>query len=319
VLTGSSPKAFADAVKRARAFGACDFLFSLERVWNCEAYRAGDGVHRAWLERRAAAEPLWRRWGRWFNRKHAELLKLEERLFSPEGAGLIIANSRMVKEEIVRHYGYPAERIRVIYNGLPRPPRQAAGSAEAELRARIRTQFRTQLGAGEEECLILFAGSGWERKGLRQAIEAVNEARFGRKARLIVAGKGNPGCMPRSGRVWYAGPVKSRQEMEAYYAGCDLFVLPTLYDPFSNASLEAFAAGLPVITTQANGFSEVLRPGEEGEALPDPLDVAALARALESWSDPARAAAIRPHNAARAAEFSIEANVRETLAALGLQ
>ncbi len=309
VLPGGSPRVFADAVERERAAGACDFLFSLERVWRCDAYRAGDGVHRAWLERRKAGEPFWKRWGRAFNGKHRELLALEEKLFSPEGAGRVIANSRMVKEEIVCCYGYPAERIEVVYNGLP-----GTGAADPQARASL----RAELGFAEEDCMILFAGSGWERKGLRQAVEAVNRARFARRTRLVVAGRGNPRGFPLSDRVHLAGPVASPRVMEAYYAAADLFLLPTLYDPFSNASLEALAAGLPVITTTANGFSEIIRPGVEGEAVADPFDVGAIARALEAWSDPARQAAIRPCLRELGSRFSIEANVRDTLSALKL-
>ena len=48
------------------------------------------------------------------------------------------------------------------------------------------------------------------------------------------------------------------RDLALLYAAADIFILPTLYDPFSNASLEALAAGLPVITTRGNGFSEVI-------------------------------------------------------------
>src|SRR5256885_5550154 len=44
------------------------------------------------------------------------------------------------------------------------------------------------------------------------------------------------------------------RDMPALYGSADVFLLPTVYDPFSNACLEALAAGLPVITTKANGF-----------------------------------------------------------------
>ena len=53
--------------------------------------------------------------------------------------------------------------------------------------------------------------------------------------------------------------------MPALYAAVDVFVLPTIYDPFSNACLEALAAGLPVLTTTANGFAEILTPGVTGD------------------------------------------------------
>ncbi|MCX6966476.1 MAG: glycosyltransferase family 4 protein [Verrucomicrobia bacterium] len=296
-VPGSNPVAFANALEKARAATPCDYLFSLERLWACDAYRAGDGVHRAWLKRRDRMEPSWKRWTRGLNPKHRQLLALEARLFSSEGAGIVIANCRMVKEEIVREYGYPAERIHVVYNGLP-----VSNAPSAELRA----QTRAQLGLAASDYVMLFAGSGWERKGLATAIQAVQQLNAACRPLLLVAGKGS-GYQP-SERVRFLGPVR---QMAACYAAADLFVLPTLYDPFSNACLEALAAGLPVMTTAANGFSEILQPGIEGEVLEDPMDSAALARAMKAWSDPARRDTIRPRL------LELEANLRNTLAAIG--
>ena len=303
-LPGASPIAFANALQKKRTEGACDYLFSLERVWACDAYRAGDGVHRSWLGRRSKFEPFWKRWGRAFNPKHRQLLALESRLFSPEGAGLVIANCRMVKDEIIREYGYPTDRIHVVYNGLP------AFTPSPELRS----QMRHQLGLAESDYVVLFAGSGWERKGLQAAIEGVQKVTGSCRPLLLVAGRGNPRNYHGGERVRFLGPVR---EMAALYAAADVFLLPTWYDPFSNACLEALAAGLPVITTIANGFSEILKPGVEGEILEKPADSTAIARAIEAWSDPARRAAIRPRLLELAGQFTIEANVRNTLAAIG--
>ncbi|HWL51770.1 MAG TPA: glycosyltransferase family 4 protein [Chthoniobacteraceae bacterium] len=301
-IATETPRAFAEAVERQWPQSGCDYLFSLERVWRCDAYRAGDGVHRAWLERREALEPLWKRLGRRFNRKHRQLLEIEARLFSPEGAGVVIANSHLVKDEITAHYDYPAERIHVVYNGLP--PQEAPAPGERE---RLRARF----GFRETTSVFLFAGSGWERKGLAWAIRAFRRA-APRDAALLVAGKGNPAKMPKHTQVHYAGPVRPA-EMPAFYAAADAFILPTLYDPFSNATLEAFAAGLPVITTRSNGFSEVITSGIEGSLIAHPSDLDGLAKAITFWSDRHRCEAIRPRLVERGRGFSIEANLQATL------
>ena len=299
-IVSDSPKKFADSLVALRARDECDFLFSLERIHTCDAYRAGDGVHAAWLERRAGFEPFWKPWLRQYNAKHRETLALEKHLFGPDGARLVIANSRMVQAEIEQHFGYPAERIHVVHNGVPpfTIPPDARG------------QTRRELGFRDEDFAVLFAGSGWERKGLRFAIEAINAARLPH-AILLVAGRGKERGLPRSERVRFLGPVK---DMPRYLAAVDAFILPTLYDPFSNACLEALAAGLPVITTAHNGFAEIIAPGGEGEVVAQPDDIAALAGALEKWSDPARRAAIRPRLLALGAQYSIAENVRQTLA-----
>ena len=294
------PKAFARQLRGACAEYMCDVLFSLERVYACDVYRAGDGVHAAWLQRRADFEPRWKGWLRAFNGKHRELLELEDRLFRGGGTEHVIVNSKMVGDEIVQRFGYPAGRIHVVHNGVPPfivPPE-------------AREQTRRELGLRDEDFAVLFAGSGWERKGLRFAIEAMNAARLP-NATLLVAGRGNERGLPRSERGRFLGPVK---DMPRYLAAADAFILPTLYDPFSNACLEALAAGLPVITTAHNGFAEIIEPGVAGEIVAQPDDIAALAAALEKWSDPARRAAIRPRLLALGAQFSIAENVRQTLA-----
>ena len=299
-LKGRSPIEFADALETAEPKSKCDILFSLERVWSCDCYRAGDGVHRAWLDRRKAVEPVYKRVTRVFNRKHREILALEKRLFAAGGAKAVIANSAMVKHEIQRYYPYPTDKIHVIYNGLP---------ATAEVSAELRAQTRRELRLTEFDYVILFAGSGWERKGLKYAIEGIRRANLSRPL-LLVAGRGNPRKFRESGRVRFLGPVKN---MNAYFAAADVFVLPTVYDPFSNACLEAISAGLPVITTTANGCSEILRPGVTGEVLDEPADTEAIARAIETWADPYRRASVRPELQQLAREYTIEANVQQTL------
>jgi len=178
----------------------------------------------------------------------------------------------------------------------------------------LRAQTREQLGLRETDYVLLFAGSGWERKGLQAAIDGIRQVNAACHPLLLVAGRGNPRLYRGSERVRFLGPVR---QMAACYAAADAFVLPTLYDPFSNACLEALAAGLPVLTTAANGFSEILQSGVEGAILEDPADSMAIARAMEAWSDPARRAAIRPRLLELASRFTIEANVRNTLAAIG--
>jgi UDP-glucose:(heptosyl)LPS alpha-1,3-glucosyltransferase len=302
VKHGGSPLEFALALAELRPRQSCDFLVSLERVTECDAYRAGDGVHAAWLERRAKFEPAWKNWWRARRDKHHEILRLEEMMFRGESARIVIANSHLVQREIVERYGYPADRIFVVHNGVPPA---FAPEAAAELRAKV----RAELGIDEHTFVLLFGGSDWGRKGLRFAIEAVNEAAVGGPV-LLVAGNGRRWRMPRSSRVRYVGATPG---LGPWLAAADVFILPTIYDPFSNACLEALAAGLPVISTVGNGFSEIIDDGVEGDVLQNPGDVAGLARAIENWAPPGRRAAIRERLREKGARFSIDENVRATM------
>jgi UDP-glucose:(heptosyl)LPS alpha-1,3-glucosyltransferase len=97
-----------------------------------------------------------------------------------------------------------------------------------------------------------------------------------------------------------------------FLAASDAFVLPTLYDPFPNAALEAMACGLPVVTSTKCGAAEIVREGENG-FVRDALDVGALAQCLDRLDPPT---ARRMGEAAResVAPLTPEAMGREYLA-----
>jgi len=128
---------------------------------------------------------------------------------------------------------------------------------------------------------------------------------------LLVAGRGVADRY-RGTNVRFLGPVK---DIASLFASSDILLLPTWYDPFSNACLEALAAGLPVITTDANGFSEIIERGVHGD-ITSPGDVHAIAELLESWQVPGRCSAAREACLRLASEFSMEKNARETLRVL---
>ncbi|HRE14440.1 MAG TPA: glycosyltransferase family 4 protein, partial [Usitatibacteraceae bacterium] len=80
-----------------------------------------------------------------------------------------------------------------------------------------------------------------------------------------------------AGRVRFTGGVS---DVKPFLAAADAFVLPTLYDPFPNAALEAMACGLPVVTSTKCGAAEIVREGENG-FVRDALDVTGLADCLD--------------------------------------
>jgi UDP-glucose:(heptosyl)LPS alpha-1,3-glucosyltransferase len=301
IVEGTTPIEFADALRRLEPRRHCDFLFSLERVWECDAYRAGDGAHAAWLQRRARYEPWYKPLFRRFQRKHRELLAIERVLFTG-GARRIIANSQLVKDELAALFQTPGERVRVVHNGVPAWTDKPG----------VRAEKRAALGLREEDYVLLFAGSGWQRKGLGWAMRALERLPGGT---LLVAGEGKRRKLPCSARTQFLGGQTSEQ-MRGLLAAADAFVLPTIYEPFSNACLEALAAGLPVITTTANGFAEIIERGVEGEVIVEPSDLEALAGAMQAWASPEKRAAVRERLLARGGRYTIEANVAETLRAL---
>lgn len=262
-----------------------DLVQSHERVACCDIYRAGDGVHAQWLENRARALGAASRWFQDLAPWHRYTLAAERRLFASPRLKAVICNSRMVAQEIQRHFQIDAGRIHVIYNGValdqfyPQPE--------------YRAELRHALGVPDESLLFLFVGSGFQRKGVPVLLEAF--ARMSRTATrpvfLAVVGadrraavvQARAAALGISDRVFLPGPQAG---IHKWYAAADCFVLPTLYDPFPNAVLEALACGLPVITSSQCGAAEILEDGRTGWSC-DALNVKRLTEIMSAL-DPKR-------------------------------
>jgi UDP-glucose:(heptosyl)LPS alpha-1,3-glucosyltransferase len=74
-------------------------------------------------------------------------------------------------------------------------------------------------------------------------------------------------------------------DVEATFAGCDLFAFPTFYDPCSLVVPEALQAGLPVLTSGCNGAAELIDDGKTGYVVADPWNLAAWADRLARLID----------------------------------
>ena len=275
-----------------------DCIFSLERLGEQDVLRAGDGVHSVWLEQRRRFLPSWRSWLVGYGGFHQEMLELEACAYDVRNTRRIIVNSEMIGRNIQERFGYPAERIHLVRNGVE-IDRWQGGERDAT---------RKLWGVEPDEFLLLFAGSGWERKGLRyvvSAMERLNDSSI----KLVVAGKGRPPNWVSS-KVQFVGPMR---DIENAYAAADLFVFPTIYEPSANVCFEALAAGLPVVTSAYNGAAEVIEEGINGTVVTDPSDTGALASSIEFWRERPN---VRPVPVK--ANLSLERNVRETLAVLEL-
>ena len=77
--------------------------------------------------------------------------------------------------------------------------------------------------------------------------------------------------------VIFCGP---RKEVHKYYAASDIFVFPSIYEPFGNVHLEALASGLPVITTRLSGAAEIMQDGIHGFVITLPEDYSAIAEKM---------------------------------------
>lgn len=274
-----------------------DLVQSHERLTCCDVYRAGDGVHQAWLERRAGGEPRWRDR---LTPYHRYVMATEKAMFESTRLRAVICNSRMVREEILARFAIAPDKLQVIYSGVDLGtfhPRHRQG----------REERLTALGLSPESPVFLFVGSGFARKGLTVVLEAL--ARLPAEACLIVLGQDKDAARYRAladrlglgRRVHWAGAVP---DTTTWYGLGQALVLPTVYDPFPNVVLEAMASGLPVLTSHACGGAELIEEGRNGYVRDD---VEGLAEAMSRLCEPGHAQELG-HNARTAVEpYSLEA------------
>ena len=245
-----------------------DVVHSFSRTAMQDVLRLGGGTHREYLKQTERSYSAWGRFWRRIRPKERYELRLEEESFASTASRVIVAVSRRVKDEVVRHYDVPPEKIEVIHN--------AVDGGEFKPSEEARRLIRNQLGLAENDYTLLFVGSGFRRKGLAYAIQAVDRVP---SARLIVAGEGRAHPHPR---VLMLG---RRTDVAQLYAAADAFIFPTLYDPFPNATLEAMAAGLPIIVSRIAGTSELI----DGDSIvvEEPWNIDELAAAVKRLEDPA--------------------------------
>ena len=261
------------------------FYFSLERVTCPDIYRAGDGVHKVFLEVEKKSK---------FNPLHLVYLYIEKRMFT--NAKKIIANSKMVKHQIIDTYNIDENKIKVIYNGIP--------LKELVDFSDIKKEFNIK-----NEKILLYVGSGFKRKGVKEVIEIASKLN---NYKLFIVGKEKKIDEYKNYAknfgvdAIFTGP---RSDVDKFYSMADIFLFPTHYEPFSNVVLEAMNFKCVVFTTKQNGASEIL---DNEFVMNNPKDykIDLIKKLLD---DENLLKQIKEKNKQIANNFSIEKNVNETL------
>jgi glycosyltransferase involved in cell wall biosynthesis len=217
----------------------------------------------------------------------------------------MIAVSERVRRDVIDTLRLPPERVRLIYNGV---------EIERFQRARAeREAVRAEGGVAPGEVVFIFAARLVNQKRCCDFIEAfgrLQRREGGERLRAWILGdgplryelEGQAATLAHPDRVHFFG---RRDDVERWLAGADVFVLPSTKEGFSNALVEALAAGLPAVASDVGGNAEAVRNGEEGLIVP-PLAVDALTAAMgtmafdDAWREARSRAA-----AARADAFSL--------------
>ena len=262
-----------------------DIVHGLSRVEGLDTFRLTDPMQTHWVK-------VWYRhpvsqWLQQRNPRHRAIFGLERRLYQPSGVRRIIVQSKLDAKLLTEYFGVDESRIRRIVNGVDtRVFHPEVRNNRAAVREELFRQFGNGLKASDDVPLIVFASMDFRRKGLDSLLQSLSQLRD-RDARLLVLGAGDIAGYRRIARqlgveqrVLFAGRQSS---IERYYAAGDLFVLPTVYEPFPNVNLEAMACGTPVITTASAGGADIIQPGRNGYVIPDAWAVPALTEQIDHY------------------------------------
>jgi glycosyltransferase involved in cell wall biosynthesis len=218
--------------------------------------------------------------------------------------GRRIAVSEDTSQRLQDLFGWPREKIAVVHNGVPLPPKPVP--VDPDLRAEL---------VHEDRAVLLVPARLDPLKGHEILFEAVRSLE---RVQVILAGDGQERTrlerladeLGLSARVTFLG---FRDDMPRLLACADVVVLPSLREGLPLALLEAMATGKPVVATAIGGTDEAVEDGITGFLVP-PGDAGALAAAVErALDDPAEAQRRAAAGAERVASlFTADQMVKRT-------
>lgn len=174
----------------------------------------------------------------------------------------VICCSHFMEDELRRVFQTPADKIRIVPNGIE-PPRSSADPDDAAFRARF---------AQPDESVVFFLGRLVHEKGVHVLLDAVPRILERQpNTRFVIAGEGPlrsdlealAHALGIASRVVFYGYADD-DDRDRFLRTSQVAVFPSLYEPFGIVALEAMAAGTPVIVSRTGGFAEIVRHGTNG-------------------------------------------------------
>jgi glycosyltransferase involved in cell wall biosynthesis len=216
------------------------------------------GTHPGFLEAMGQRATLSDRWKIALERAHLE------------NAQIVVAHSSRMRDEVVRHYGIDATKIKLLYPPIDGERFSTAGTA-------TRSALRQQLDLPHDRAVFLLASTGHKRKGLDLLVDFFSKTEL--PATLVIAGRAMHGTARNVRHLGY------RADIENVYRAVDFTVMASLYEPFGLVGVESVLCGTPVLLADNAGCAEVIRaPAQIPFALARSKSFdRAVATAVERW------------------------------------
>lgn len=256
-----------------------DIIHSHDRIFRMDLFTMHGIPHKTWITE-VRRKPL-----SLFDRSMAWV---EEKALNGSRVPLVLPVSSLVKDELLRVYDIPEPKIRVIHPGV------STDRFSGLNKDMCRREIRELHGLSPNDIIVLFVGMNFEVKRLELILGSiaglVGKRNRNSAMKLLVVGKGREGryrSLARDlgivNRVVFAGVTN---EVEKYYLASDIFAMPSAFDTFGLAVLEAMAAGLPVIITRTVGARDLIDPGVHGFILPENPSLSDMTEVLTTLIQP---------------------------------
>lgn len=247
-------------------------------------------------------------------------LTIETLNYSHRNYKKIIADSTSSKEELMKYYNVPDEDIAVIPLGVDL-------NEYKPLQKNKLTELRRKYSIDENDTVLLIVATEFYRKGMMELIRAIDRLvnrRGHRNIKLLVVGKAVvegsrkgdtyyrelASKLGVGSKVLFTGHIN---DLNSYYNLADIFVFPTKYEAFGIPTLEAMAAGLPVLNSKI-GAGELITDGVDGIHLKNPNDIMEIADKLETLINDEKLRETLGKNARKTAmKYSWDETARKTM------